>query len=140
MSAGPVSILCVDDNDEVAEALRVKFSRAGGFDWKGRLATADDLVPRVNLECPRVVILDVDMPGRDPFDASRESSSRFPDTFIIFFSGHLRWDYIDRAIDCGAWGYVSKNDGEDALIDAIRRVIAGEFVLSPEAREMYSSQ
>ena len=44
-----------------------------------------------------------------------------------------------RAIDSGAWGYVSKNDGEDALIDAVRRVIAGEFVLSPEAREMYAS-
>jgi DNA-binding NarL/FixJ family response regulator len=140
MSNKSVSILCVDDNDEVAEALRVKFSRAGGFDWKGRLATADDLVPLIDREAPRVVILDVDMPGRDPFEASLESSARFPNTFIVFFSGHLRWDYINRAIDCGAWGYISKNDGEDALIDAVRRVIAGEFVLSPEAREMYSSR
>lgn len=135
-----ISVLCVDDNEEVAEALRIKFLRAGGFDWNGRLETADDLVRSLNARVARIVILDVDMPGRDPFEASQEASGLFPDLRIIFFSGHLKWDYIDRAIASGAWGYVSKNDGDDALIEAVRRVIGGEFVLSPAVRDTYTQR
>lgn len=133
-SSNRISVLCVDDNEDVARALRRQLNPNVGFDWRGWLPSAEHLVDTVTRECPAVVLLDIDMPGPDPFTAMAELLSRCPATRVIVFSGHLRRDLIDRALDSGAWAYVFKNDGEIALVDAIRRVNAGEFVLSPEAR------
>jgi len=130
----PISVLCVDDSQDVARALHRKLSLAGGFDWRGWLPDAATLLASVRAKCPRVVLLDIDMPGPDPFEVLAEISTQCPDTRVIVFSGHIRRELIDRALDAGAWAYISKNDGEIALVDAIRRVTAGEFVLSPEAQ------
>lgn len=132
-----VSVLCVEDNLYVAEAIRMKFDRVGGFEWKGWLSSADNMVSMVEQQHPRVLILDVDMPGRNPFEALRELGERCPSCRTVVFSGHVRHGLVEQALDAGAWGYVSKNDGEDALISAIRDIVAGELALSPEVRASY---
>jgi DNA-binding NarL/FixJ family response regulator len=129
-----IGVLCVDDNEHVAVALRLKFMAAGEFQWRGWLPSAAGLVAAAEREAPRVVLLDIDMPGPDPFEALAQIADRCPETRVVVFSGHVRRDLIDRALETGAWGYVSKNDGEDALLDAVRRVVAGELGLSPEVR------
>lgn len=132
--ASDIGVLCVDDNTHVAHALRVKFILAGGLAWKGWLHDAASVVEVVRRECPDIVIFDIDMPGRNPFEAMAELMGHCPDVRAIVFSGHVRRDLIDRALDAGAWAYVSKNDGEDLLVQAIRDVADGNFVLSPEVR------
>lgn len=128
-----IRILCVDDNQYVAEAMGVKFGRARGLKWLGWLPTADALVAAVQRERADVVVVDVDMPGPDPLVAVAELRDRFPETRTLVFSGHVRFELVERALEAGAWGYVSKNDGEDALIQAVRDVMAGELALSGEA-------
>ena len=134
-----ISILCVDDNPRVAAALRMKLQRVGGFAWVGWLPTADDLVARATAECPDVVLLDLDMPGLDPLEALAAMVDTCPDTRVVVYSGYIRRDLIERVIDTGAWGYVSKNDGEQALIDVVRRVAADGFALSPEVHSIWST-
>ncbi len=134
-----LSILCVDDNPAVAKALETKLSRAGGFMWKGALECADGLVAECSRVCPDLVLLDVDMPGKSPFEALEELVELCPGTRAVMFSGHVRRDLVERSLDAGAWGYVSKNDGEDELIAALRRVSGGELGLSPEAERAYHS-
>lgn len=134
---GPVSVLCVDDNLLVADALRLKLDRAGDFEWLGWLPSADALLSTVRKISPRLLILDIDMPGRSPFEALADLVQHFPSTRAVIFSGHVRYELIDRAMDAGAWGYVSKNDGEDALVQALRDVAADELGLSQEARAAY---
>jgi DNA-binding NarL/FixJ family response regulator len=133
----PISILCVDDNAHVADAVRIRLARVGGFEWKGWLPDATNLVERARSDCPTIVLLDVDMPGRDPFDASLELAGTCPDVKIVVFSGHVRRELIDKAVEAGAWGYVSKNDGEDVLVDVLRMVADGQFGLSPEVRAAF---
>jgi DNA-binding NarL/FixJ family response regulator len=137
-SAEPASILCVDDNTAVAEALRIKLRRAGGFDWKGWLPTAESLAEAIGRDPPELVLLDVDMPGPDPFAVLAEVSERFPQTRVVMFTGFARRDLVVRALDSGAWGYVCKNDGEDELLSALQKVRAGELALSPEAARLIS--
>lgn len=132
-----VSVLCVDDNPAVARALETKVTRSGGFIWAGTLASADEVVDACCRTCPNLVILDVDMPGISPFEAILELTERCPDTRAIMFSGHVRRDLVEQSIDAGAWGYVSKNDGEDELIRVLRRVHGGEIAFSPEAEVVY---
>jgi DNA-binding NarL/FixJ family response regulator len=136
---GPVTVLSVEDNLEVAEAIRARLARVEGFSWIGSLASADELVAHAGCDRPSIVLLDIDMPGRDPFDALAELSARCPDVRTIVFTGHVRRDLIDRALDSGAWGYVSKNDGDEELVASLRKVAAGEFALGPEARRLYDT-
>ena len=134
-----IRVLCVDDNPRVAEALKIKFSRIKGFHWRGWLPGAEGLPERAAAESPVMVLLDLDMPGPDPFDALAEISEKSEDVKVVVFSGHVRKELIERALDAGAWGYVSKNDGEQALIDALRTVAAGEVAMSPEIQDTWSS-
>jgi two-component system response regulator DesR len=130
----PISVLCVDDNDLVAGAVAAKLRMEGGFVWKGRLATADGLVATALRERPSVILLDIDMPGRDPLEAIQDLTEQGATSRVVIFSGHARPELLVRAIEAGAWGYVSKSDGEDALVEGIRSVASGEFALSPEVR------
>jgi two-component system response regulator DesR len=86
-----------------------------------------------------VLMLDVDMPG-DSFEVARALSATMPQLKIVMFSGYTRAEYIDRAVDVGAWGYVSKSESMETIIDAIRKVAAGDFVLSPEAESMRAGE
>lgn len=129
-----LSVLCVDDNAHVAEAIRVKLERSGGFKWQGWLPSADRLAETVEQSSPRLVLIDVDLPGKDPFEALADFAERFPQSRAIMFSGHVRGELITRAFNAGAWGYVSKNDGDQELVLALHRVAGGEVSLSPEAR------
>jgi DNA-binding NarL/FixJ family response regulator len=132
-----ITVLYVDDNEGVASALKTMFDREPDLAWLGWLPDALDLTAQVARTRPQILLLDVDMPGRDTFEAAAEVAGLFPESRIIFFSGHVRADLVDRALESGAWGYISKSDGEDALLDAVRRVMLGEFVLSPEVRTVY---
>jgi DNA-binding NarL/FixJ family response regulator len=133
-----ISVLCVDDNPDVADALRLKLSRMTGFTWVGTLSSADTLIDTVQRLRPSIVLLDLDMPGADPFVAAAEVAQAVPDSRIVVFSGHVRPDLITKALEAGAWGYISKNDGEDELIAHLRQVAAGNISLSSGVRAMYN--
>ena len=133
-----VGVLCVEDNPQVAEALRIKFNAESGYLWRGWLPNADRLVETTKRLCPSIVLLDLDMPGRNPFEALAELSRLCPDSRVVILSGHVRRDFIERALESGAWGYVSKNDNEDEILRAIERVVRGEIAFSPEAAQIYN--
>jgi len=135
-----IKVLCVDDNPQVLEALKIKLAHAGGFQWGGSAENAGGMLERVEETSPDIVVLDVDMPGKDSFIAMEQLSKKFPDSRVVIFSGHVGKELVELAINAGAWGYVSKNDGEDALVKTLRKVAAGEFSLSPEARTAYDQR
>jgi DNA-binding NarL/FixJ family response regulator len=130
-------LLYVEDNPEVADAVRTRFSRERRFDWLGVLPTAERLIDRVRETHPDVVILDLDLPGPSAISMLRLLSDISDRPRVLIFSGQVNHAMIDAAIQAGAWGYVSKNDGEDAIVHAVDRVVDDEFILSAEVREVY---
>lgn len=137
MPSEPIRVLCVDDNDFVAEAIERKLRREPGFQWAGWLPDTLDLTDRVKRSGADIVLLDVDIPGRDSFEALAELSAAAPEVRVIMLSGHVRSDFIDRAVEAGAWGYLSKGEENDVILDAIRRVAGGGFALGIEAESVY---
>lgn len=127
-----IRVLCVDDNPLVADAVTTRLRLAGGFECVGHLLDASTLPDEVARLRPDVVLMDLDMPGAEPFEMMRTLSGTHPDARVLVLSGHVRRDLLDRAIEFGAWGYLSKNDDAETLVAAIRRVAGGEFVLGPE--------
>ncbi len=132
MPPDAIRVLCVDDNRLVGEALAVHVAHQPGLRWQGQLHSADELVRRASELHPDVVLLDVDMPGMSPFDAIRELASKAPEIRVLMLSGHIRRPLVEAAMDAGAWGYLSKDSGAEAVTEAVRRVWADEVVLCPQ--------
>jgi DNA-binding NarL/FixJ family response regulator len=133
----PIRVLCVDDNELVGDALEIKLRIAGGFEWLGQIGNADNLVNEVRCRRPNIVLLDIDMPGQDPLVALQQLSELFPNVRVLMLTGYVERPLIERAIEAGAWGYLSKHTGGDAIISAIREVAMGEFVLGPGVASAY---
>lgn len=136
-SQRPLRILCVDDNDLVADALRRRVARDDSLQWLGLVSDGRSIEPRTREVEPDIVLMDVDMPDVDTFAIVERISSEMPRVRIVMLSGHVDVRYINRALDCGAWGYLSKNEDGSALIECIKRVGRGEVVLSAEAEAVH---
>lgn len=122
----------MDDNELIAEAIRRRLKREPDFEWLGWVGRASGLGEKA-AECqPDVIVLDVDIPGDDSFKAIRDVGVSSPATRVVMLSGHACREYVDLAVAAGAWGYLLKSDGTDSIIDAIRGVAQGRFMLDPE--------
>lgn len=123
----PIRVVGVDDNPMVAEAFGVWLGSLPGFQWLGHRTTTAELERFVKEQGPDVVLLDVDMPGEDTFTALARIAEEVPSTRVLMVSGHVSAELVERAIEGGAWGYVSKNDTSEVLRLAIEAVASGRF-------------
>lgn len=138
MRQAQIKLLYVEDNPEVADAVCTRFSRERRFDWLGVLPSAEHLIDRVQESHPDVVILDLDLPGPSALAMLGILSGMGDRPRVVIFSGQVNPASIEAAVQAGAWGYISKNDGEDAIVDAVDRIVDDQFILSSEVRQVYS--
>jgi DNA-binding NarL/FixJ family response regulator len=132
MKRRPIRLMCVDDNQMLAEALERRVMTDSRFAWAGWIENTGDLLSEVKLANPDIVLMDIDMPGIDAFALVHRLSESSPDARVLMFSAYVRHDYIDRAVENGAWGYVSKNEDMSDILAAIERAADGEFVLTDD--------
>ena len=127
----PIRVLCVDDHAFLVEGLQARLSLSRDMEFVGRLCTAEDLVAECKRTRPDVVLMDIEMPGPDPFEALEDLRRQCPSVRVIILSAYVRDHYIDAAVNAGAWGYLCKDDDPDTIIHAIRDVAGGAFVFGP---------
>jgi DNA-binding NarL/FixJ family response regulator len=131
---GPLRVLCVDDNAMVTMALARRLGAESALVWIGGINDGVDLVRRIEEARPDIVLMDVDMPDVDAFAVVEGLAKSSPAIRVIMLSGHVDPAYVDRAMDCGAWGYLSKNEDVSGLIADVHRVGRGEIAFSNEVQ------
>jgi DNA-binding NarL/FixJ family response regulator len=96
---------------------------------------ADDGLEAVEL-CrrllPELVLMDLQMPRMDGFEATREIKREFPSTIVLVLTAFEEPAYLMEALKAGASGYVLKHMSSQQIVGAIRRVLAGECPLNQE--------
>jgi two-component system response regulator NreC len=130
-----IRVLCVDDHEFLAEGLRARLALTDDLEFVGWMPTAQGLLGKIKEARPHVVLLDIEMPGPDPFEAIGDARRRYPETKVLVLSAYVRDHYFESAVEAGAWGYLSKGDKPDCLVEAIRKAAKGEFAFSPEVEE-----
>ncbi|HYD00244.1 MAG TPA: response regulator transcription factor [Phycisphaerales bacterium] len=124
-----IRVLCVDDHADIPEMLGRCIAAEDDMECAGALHTADNLAAEVRQTRADVVLLDMTMPGKDPLEALREvsvaaqSAGRSPR--VIAYSGHDDSQSIERAMNAGACGYLSKDAEVTVVLAAIRDAMRG---------------
>jgi DNA-binding NarL/FixJ family response regulator len=129
----PTRVLCVDDNSDITAVMRMVIETDAGLICVGCLASADRLISEVRgmNQQPHVILLDATMPGTSPLDVMRDMAAEMPTIRTIVYSGHTDSAFIDRVMNLGAWGYVSKNDDPATILQAVHVVAAGSVWWPP---------
>jgi DNA-binding NarL/FixJ family response regulator len=132
-----VRVLCVDDHAVLVEGLKAQFAIEGRLRVVGRLPTAERLLDEVSRLRPDVVLLDIEMPGPDVFEAADRLRRLHPGLRFIFLSAHIRDGYLAAAYKCGAWGYFAKSDELEDIVAGIKELARSRgstFIMGPKVR------
>jgi len=131
LTKAPIRVMCVDDHAFLVEGLQARLSMSRDMQFVGRLPSAEDLVSEAKRLRPDVILMDIEMPGPDPFEALEDLRKQYPASRVVILSAYVRDHYIDAAVNAGAWGYLCKDDEPETIINAIREVAAGSFAFGP---------
>jgi two-component system response regulator NreC len=129
---GSVTIVLADDHLVVRAGLRLLLAAEEGFDVvaeAGDLATTER---RVAAYHPRVLVLDLNMPGGSSLPAIPRLRQAAPETEIVVLTMQNDPAFAREALRAGAIGYVLKEAAESELIQAVRLAAEGRTYLNPE--------
>ncbi|HZW08548.1 MAG TPA: response regulator transcription factor [Phycisphaerales bacterium] len=121
-----IGVVVVDDEPALRRSWEHLLNAQADLACVGTLPTADDLAEKLAHVNARVVLLDISLPGADPFEAMVELNQKALDCRVVVCTGYTDQNTIDSAIDAGAWGFVDKLAPPSEVLNVIRRVAQGE--------------
>ena len=123
------TILIVDDHPLVREGLKSILKPAAGYEVVGQAGNARDAIQIVKNLKPDLMLLDLVLPDKSGLELSREIRSISPPTRIMIVSMHSKVDYIVKAFQAGATGYMTKESATERLLQGIESVLNGEYFM-----------
>jgi DNA-binding NarL/FixJ family response regulator len=127
---GPLRIIVADDHAVVRKGLRDILEEVEGFQLVAECADGDAVLGAIASERPDVVLLDLDMPGKDGLAVLRALKDQAEKPEIVLLTMHGREDLLRAAFELGAKGYVVKSGSLLDVVDAIQEVCAGRPFIS----------
>ncbi|TNJ65156.1 response regulator transcription factor [Paenibacillus hemerocallicola] len=136
-----VRIMVVDDHAVVRSGLMSLLDGKSGLQVVGEAADGDEAIEKAARLRPDVVLMDLSMPhGKDGLTATKELKKELADTAVLILTMHDDEEYLFRAIQAGASGYILKSAPHDELLAAIRSVATGDAYLYPTATKRLMSE
>jgi DNA-binding NarL/FixJ family response regulator len=105
-----VGVLVVDDQAPFRSVARSLVELVKGWQVVGEASSGEEAVELAAVIRPRVVLMDINLPGITGIEATRRIVAADPDTAVVLVSTYAADDLPDDARDCGAVGYVRKDD------------------------------
>ena len=131
-----IRILIADDHKVVRLGLKALFGTEPDMSVVGEAEDGAKTVKAAGKLSPDVVIMDLMMPGTDGVEATKLILEQNPDARVLVLTSLASSDGIAAAIDAGAQGALLKSADDAVVLEAIRRVAAGECYIQPEIRNM----
>jgi len=130
-----IKVLLADDHSIVRAGLRRIVEESGDMQVIAEAADGREAIQQVHKTSPDVAIIDISMPGIDGLEVISQIRSYYPELPLLILTMHEEGQYVVRAIEAGAMGYITKQSAPEQLVKAIRKVIAGHRYLTDEAAE-----
>ena len=126
-----IRILIVDDDPLVRSGLALILGGAADLTMVAQAGNGAEGVAAASAESPDVVLMDIRMPVLDGIEATRQIVESGQAARVIVLTTFDADDYVLRALAAGASGFLLKDTAPEEIVDAVRRVAAGELMLSP---------
>lgn len=124
-----IKVMIVDDQPILSEGIRSVLSTSAELEVVAVATDGADALEKMEGNVPDVVLLDIRMPNMNGVVATGEIKKRYPDTKVLILTTFDDSDYILSALNNGACGYLLKDIGGAALIDAVKNAYAGDTIL-----------
>ena len=125
-----ISVLLVDDHIHVLTGLKYLLETTDDIQVMATASNGVEAVTQASLQCSNVVVIDISMPLMNGIEATRQILLRCPLTRIMMLSMFDTQEYIHRALDVGALGYVLKDKVGNDLSAGIRALSRGSRYFS----------
>lgn len=132
----PNRILIVEDHTLLRHGLQAMLSSDPDLQVVGEAEDGRQAVHLAGSLMPKLVLMDLSMPGTNGTEAIAEIKKRYPDIRVLVLTVHKTEEYIRAALQAGADGYVLKQATRDELMLAIRSILGGKTYLSPDVAEL----
>ena len=130
-----VKVLLADDHSIVRAGLRRLIEESGDMSVVAEAADGREALRAVEKALPDVAVIDLSMPGLDGLEVISRLHADYPSLPLLVLTMHEEGQYVVRAIEAGAMGYITKQSAPEQLVNAIRKVIGGSRFLTDEAAE-----
>ena len=120
-----IEVIIADDHQMVAEGMKSLIEFDGEIDVKHIVPHGRELLRLLNFTEPDVVLMDIDMPVMNGFEAMQQIHKDYPNQKVIIVSMHEEKGLVKKMTDAGAKGFLFKNSDRDELIWAIKSVLEG---------------
>ena len=125
-------ILIVDDHPLVRTGFAQLIGDCPDLEVCGEASDVAEALDLIGSTRPDLAIIDLSLAGGSGLDLIERARARDPDLLMLVASMHDETFYAERVIAAGARGYINKQEAQDRIIQAIRKVLRGKIYLSPK--------
>jgi DNA-binding NarL/FixJ family response regulator len=125
-----ITVILADDHAILRDGLRFLLEAAGDIQIISMASNGQEAVDQAAVYCPDVIVMDISMPIMSGIDATKHICKICEHTKVAILSMHHTTEYIQRAVEAGAVGYLLKDSAGAELVAAIRAVNAGKRYIS----------
>jgi DNA-binding NarL/FixJ family response regulator len=134
LTMSQIRVVLVDDHPAVRMGIRKMLERAGNFQVVGDAQNGAQALKVIHELHPDVVLLDIELPDIKGYEVARRITEEGLGVNILALSAHANKNYILKMFSSGAVGYITKEEAPHQIVEAIRKIVAGEVGwLSPYA-------
>ena len=132
-------ILLVDDEPLLLESLEIILSMSGDYTIIGKAGNGVEALDILSKDIPDLMLVDLNMPGMGGIELIPKVHNEHPQIKIIVLTTFYDEKSISHAIAGGACGYLLKDSGKDAILNAISQALHGQSVLDSKVMEKLNS-
>jgi len=130
-----IKVLLADDHSIVRAGLRRIVEESPDMEVVAEAERGREAILEARKSSPDVAVIDISMPGLDGLEVTELLLEENPDLPVLILTMHEEEQYVIRAVEAGAMGYLTKRSAPEQLVDAIRRVHSGSRYLTEEGTE-----
>jgi two-component system NarL family response regulator len=128
----PIRVLIVDDHPVVRIGLRTMLESESNIEVTGMAGSANEAMAEVQRSCPDVVLMDLRMPEKEGTEAIVDLRRLHPDLRILVLTNYEADEYVFRALQAGAMGYLLKSTPQAEIVQAVEMVHNNQRCVPPD--------
>jgi len=135
-----IRVLLADDHDIVRDGIKMLLEKKGDIEVVGEASNGKEVVAKVKELKPDVTIMDISMPEMNGLEATKILTAQQPKAKILILSMYDNDDYVMKAIEYGAQGFILKGTNREDFVKAINTVNDGQKYFAPDVSAVIINQ